>query len=249
MGIKIKWIGTGSGFNVELGNTSFTVDAGSPRRLLVDCGFTVPPRLIGQRAIANITDILLTHHHADHVGGLETLAFYNYFTLGKRGDDRPALHVATEEFAHMLWEHALKAGMGFQQDDQGNPWMPTLETYFRIFVGADVRIPGFPTIKLFSTPHVANMESYGLRLDKQVYYSGDTSAFPPSDPAVIFQDCHQGTSSVGDIHVAYERLCSELPPEVKQKTHLVHLDEAYVNRNPAADGFAGFVMPGDEFSF
>lgn len=249
MGIRIKWIGTGSGFNSALGNTSFTVEAGSPRNLLVDCGFTVPPSLMAQELLAGVSDIVLTHHHADHIGGLETLAFYSYFLLGRRGDDRPALHVATDGFAHILWEHGLKAGMSQQQDEAGAPWAPTLETYFRVYVGTKVCVEEFPTVELFPTPHVGVMENYGLRLRKDIYYSGDTNALPPDDPAVIFQDCHFGIPAPGDIHIAYDKLKSQLSPAVKRKVHLVHLDANYASRDPRADGFAGMVMPGDLFTF
>ena len=71
MSTTLHWLGTGGGLNVALGNTSFTLRANSARTLLVDCGFTVPGRLMELNEIESVTDVLITHLHADHIGGLE----------------------------------------------------------------------------------------------------------------------------------------------------------------------------------
>ena len=52
----IEWIGTGSGLNPVLGNTSFMV-RGTDRTLLVDCGSTVPLELMKSGQIGDVTDI------------------------------------------------------------------------------------------------------------------------------------------------------------------------------------------------
>src|SRR3989344_3477104 len=83
----IEWIGTGSGLNPVLGNTSFLVGGGE-RTLLVDCGCTVPLELIKSNKLKQVTDVIITHAHADHIGGLEVFAFMNYFAYRNREDDK-----------------------------------------------------------------------------------------------------------------------------------------------------------------
>lgn len=244
---KLHWLGSGSGLNPELGNTSFTVSTHGSRLLLVDCGFTVPESLFELGIMDRVTDVLITHMHADHIGGLETLGFYNYFTRGKRDENRPNLYLASDLLAHVLWEHGLKAGMGVHHDEKREAVHANLESYFKVRTGTRVSIPGLPGIEFFETPHVTEMENYGVRFDNGVYYSGDTIDLPPADPQLIFQDCSFGQSDGSEVHIAYARLKDELAPEVKAKTHLVHLTDGYQKHDPKEDGFAGYVLPDQIF--
>lgn len=241
----IEWIGTGSGLNFKLGNTSFII-RGNDRNLLVDCGSTVPEALMNSSDISKITDIIVTHAHADHIGGLEGLGFMNYFAFRRRGDARPNLYVATNDFAHNLWEHSLQGGMVNGADEEGNPIKATLDTYFKVHVGKGIDIQGLPTVALFETPHIPLMENYGLNIGKNIFYSGDTIALPPPNPELIFQDC-QFFEGKGDVHTSYSRLKRELSLEVKAKTYLTHLGGGYEKEDPKKDGFAGFVMPRQRF--
>jgi len=241
------WIGTGSAFNPALGHTSFMVYRETGRRLLVDCGATVPLRLIETGDAKHVTDVLLTHLHADHIGGLEGLAFYIHYALQRRGDQRLHLHVASETFAHDLWEHALKAGMSHTQDGHGKPLDATMDTYFQVHVGDTVEVPGLPEAKFLPTRHIVNMENYAVQFVDGVFYSGDTVELPPQDARLIFQDCQVHDSTPGDIHISYEELVQGLPLEVRKKTYLTHLGHGYAQRDPARDGFAGYVLPDMKF--
>lgn len=242
--MELTWIGTGSGLNPALGNTSFIAKEGD-RTLLVDCGATVPLALVAQKRIGEITDIVITHAHADHIAGLEGLGFMHYFALKRRNEKRPHLYVGSVEFAHDLWERSLVNGMQKAQTDDNVAFDATLDTYFKIHTGSTVQIPGFPKIDFFPTPHVQGMENYGLLLGERALYSGDTIALPPSNPDIIFQDC-QFYETAADVHVSYAKL-KTLSADVRKKMHLVHLGGGYAAIDAKADGFAGFVMPGDKF--
>lgn len=241
----IEWIGTGAGLNPVLGNTSFIIGS-NEKKLLVDCGFTVTLELLKQNKLKDISDIVLTHAHADHVGGLEGLAFMNFFAYKKRGEARPSMYLGSEEFGKDLWNYTLKGGLEKIQTDENEPVNAILETYFKVQTGKKIAVPSLPEINLFSTPHVVGMENYGLKIGKDIYYSGDSLNLPPADAKLIFQDC-QFYETKADVHISYNKLNRELSPEVKAKTYLVHLSGGWDKIDPKADGFAGFVKPGDRF--
>ena len=246
--VIIDWVGTGSAFNPALGNTSFLVHApGSERVLLVDCGTLVPSRLLETGWIDRITDVAITHAHADHIGGIESFSLYHYFVKGNRGGARPRLHLASDAFAHSLWENSLKGGMGVIQDPDGRVYDAALSSYFQVEVNHEPAIPGLPKFRFVPTPHVAAMPNWGLRFDNGVFYSGDTLEPPPLDADLIFQDCQFNEDGPSAVHISYRELKETLPAEVRARTHLVHLSEAYHDHDAQADGFAGFVMPDQRF--
>ena len=74
---------------------------------VIDCGVTATLSLYQlQIPINRIDGIFITHLHADHIGGLEELAYQNLY-LFKR---KPQLFVP-EKLLEPLWENSLKAGM------------------------------------------------------------------------------------------------------------------------------------------
>lgn len=243
----IEWLGTGSGLNLALGNTSFLLRGPGERLVLVDCGFTVPQKLLELGVLEQVTDVLITHLHADHIGGLETFSFFRYFVHGHRDERAPVLHVPTEAMAHALWQHSLRAGMRYCVDSENHPFDASLTTYFQLRTGTDVVVDGYPGIRFEATSHVPLMPNYAVHFDNGVYYSADSCELPPFDARLIFQDVKFTDPSDADIHASYAFLCESLPPEVKAKTWLVHLGFGYEKVDPVADGFCGYVQAGQTF--
>ncbi len=244
---KLQWLGVGSGLNLSLTNTSFFLRSSGPRLLLIDCGFTVPAALHEAGVLPQVTDVLITHLHADHIGGLETFAFYHYHVFGHRGAKRPVLHMPSGAMAHEMWEHSLRAGMQHCGNEQNPSFIATLDEYFDVRTGRRVSVEGLPAVEMLPTRHVPKMENYCLRFDNGVYYSGDSSDLPPPDAKLIFQDVHFNRSFPDEVHTAYETLREKLAPEVRAKTWLVHLGNGYEKIAAERDGFAGFVKTGQVF--
>ena len=79
----LNFIGTGSAFNTELGNTSAFVKKNNSL-LLIDCGGTVFHRFQELNIFEGLENlyIIITHTHPDHVGSLGEVIFYSYYNHG-----------------------------------------------------------------------------------------------------------------------------------------------------------------------
>src|SRR5262245_43411503 len=102
--MKLIFIGTGSAFTTGDNNyqSNIFVQGSNDEGMLIDCGTDARLALFDQNIEARtITDVYLTHLHADHVGGLEWLALLSYFFI--RPHRRPRLHIA-EELVAPLWD-------------------------------------------------------------------------------------------------------------------------------------------------
>jgi hydroxyacylglutathione hydrolase len=241
----VEWIGTGAGFNPELGNTSFLIRDSMKHlgnSILVDCGHTVTSALKMKGYLPKVTDIIITHLHDDHVGGLGLLGQINCFAYENHGN-RPRLYLASDEMAHELWESCLKAGMQYGGSNVTKKF--NIDDYFDVRVGEYIRFHHrpLPDVQFRFTPHVPGMENYGLMIGGNVYYSGDTTVMPPFDAKLIFQDCQFWR---GGVHISLEELAA-MPDYVKANTNLEHLGETFKDINPVELGFPKFVMPGDIF--
>lgn len=96
--IDIQFVGTGGAFDVEQGNSAALITF-KGKKILLDCGHSVYPRL-RQKGLAGAMDyILLTHLHDDHVGSLSTLIFHQKYAEHKRAK---ILH-PTADFGDLLF--------------------------------------------------------------------------------------------------------------------------------------------------
>src|SRR5690242_19812640 len=86
--MKLTFLGSGSAFTVGANNyhSSMFLESRSGRALLIDCGSDIRFSLheLGL-SYKDVTDIYISHLHADHAGGLEYLAYESKFhgTNGK----------------------------------------------------------------------------------------------------------------------------------------------------------------------
>ena len=78
--MELKFLGRGSAFNVEEGNTSAYYKSKNDM-LLIDCGSDVFKKIVKKHLLDNVYDlyIAITHSHPDHIGSLGDLIFYCYY--------------------------------------------------------------------------------------------------------------------------------------------------------------------------
>lgn len=252
--LSLFFLGTGNAFTKTAFQTNLLIIKGQDH-LLVDCG-TLCSYAFENMYNGRITDIknlLLTHPHADHIGGVEELALE-----GKYITKRLVNLVITDDFKKCLWEESLKGGIQYSEEG-----VMTFDDYFNQIKPVRIQKKPFEmfetnvgsiNIKLFRTRHVTTRKkslkksqiSYGLIIDDRILFTADTQ-FNPSQLQflldkykkieVIFHDCDVMGYSRG-VHAAYDELVT-LPKEIKEKTFLSHYSEAVSTIDALVDGFAG----------
>ncbi|MBI6545910.1 MAG: hypothetical protein HY692_03890 [Cyanobacteria bacterium NC_groundwater_1444_Ag_S-0.65um_54_12] len=249
----LTFLGCGSGIYSELGNNNVLLEsAAAHTNLLIDCGFITAPELEQTEYLAKIQNALVTHVHADHVGGFEYWGYLNRYVY----HHRPNLYFHGDVFDE-LWHGTLRGGLQRSQNDEGNPEELSLSDYYEphpLKTDETILIAGLPEIRLRQTLHVKKKPAISLFIGELIYYSSDTVELPPERGPTgrpleaVFQDCQlfEGPSNV---HISIFRLAREIPPQLKKITYLMHYGRGYDRFNPEEMGFAGFVKPGQLFEF
>ena len=254
--MKMTFLGVGSAFSKKHGTSAMLVESGDIK-LLLDCGQPVPGILEDQGCgLQNLTHILITHLHADHIGGLEQVAIMTRMVHKNR-----VTLISTESILDRLWNCSLRGGLEFIEATPGDASPQTLEDYFipcpiPKHEWVDI-IPNESSLKLrlHTNDHVLNLETYGvefayggLEKENRALFSGDVR-FTPEYIQYGFENCHllfhdcqlfdSGPNNSLAVHASYNQLLS-LPFEVRQKIWIYHYGDS-VLPDAKADGFAGFI--------
>ncbi|GGG09581.1 MBL fold metallo-hydrolase [Paenibacillus abyssi] len=216
--MKIQMLGTGSAFAKTYYNNNALVYA-DDFTLMIDCGITAPTALhkLG-KSLNDIHAVLITHIHADHVGGLEELAFRMKFQHNRK----PLLYVPSKVITP-LWENTLKGGLTQDQ------W-PSIDDFFDVVL-LEEHVPVMITpqlkVEIIETPHIPNKPSYSLYINDRFFYSADMQFHPQllhqlveeRGCRTIFHDCQ--FQSPGVVHACLKELLT-LPDELQKLVWLMH---------------------------
>lgn len=163
--MKIQFVGSGSAFNKKDGQSNALVIADSGKRLLIDCGSYCwhGMRDLGL-GVGDIDALYVSHLHADHVGGIEELAFCTYFNPALK---RPLLF-SNDLVMRELWEQSLRGGL---ESIQGK--VVTLTEYFECcpvnnnesFTWEGIRFTPVQTVHIMAGYYIKY--SYGLFIRRQ----------------------------------------------------------------------------------
>jgi len=252
--LSLFFLGTGNAFTKTAFQTNLLVVKGKDH-LLIDCGTlcSYAYENLYNGKITDIQNLLLTHPHADHIGGVEELAL-----AGKYITKRPLNLVITDEFKKLLWKESLRGGIQYSEEGK-----MTFEDYFNQIKPVRIQKKPFEmfetdvgsiNVKIFRTRHVTTRKdslkdsqiSFGLIIDDRVLFTADTQFNRPQleflldkykSIEVIFHDCDVMGYSRG-VHAAYDELVT-LPMDIKKKMILCHYSEAVSTVDALVDGFAG----------
>lgn len=261
--LSLFFLGTGTAFSKKYFQTNLLVIKGQDH-LLIDCGSLCPFVLdrIYHSNISKIDNILLTHPHSDHIGGMEEAALVGRYIAKKK----PNI-VINDEFKELLWNESLRGGLQYSETGK-----MTFEDYFtQITPMSAIKKPyeinlahvGSIDIKLFRTFHVTTTPgslknaqySQGVIIDNKILYPCDTQFNPEQLKFLlqtypieyIFHDCDLSGTAAG-VHATYDQL-KTLPADIKEKMYLCHYGDGAAEINPKNDGFAGFLKAATYMDF
>ncbi|WP_243734868.1 MBL fold metallo-hydrolase [Paenibacillus turpanensis] len=218
--VRIEMLGTGSAFAKQYDNNNALVTING-FRLLVDCGVTAP-RVLYQMNIEypEIDGILITHLHADHVGGLEEIALKMKYVHHQK----PVLFI-TKPLAEQLWQYTLRGGMENPAEQ-----LFSLDDFFEIrYLEEGVAAELYPglTAELIRTEHIVGKLSYSILFNSKLFYSSDTLFNPElllhmyeaRGCKYILHDCQLYDPPA--VHCTLSQLLT-LPEELQQIIWLYH---------------------------
>lgn len=268
--LEISFIGVGSAFATTMYQSNILVVKGE-NHFMIDLGSKASVALNEAGvSVFDIENILVTHSHADHIGGLEEWClkarYAAPFLKGcARGEYRPNL-LSTADYAHILWDASLRGGLEHSEETQPGRRL-SLSDYVTIRSGAYTIGYGRPVyrliigegknpidLKVMRTNHVPDSSmswqtafySVGALIDDRVFISGDTMFDRElievfgSSAELIFHDCQDFT---GGVHASFEEL-KGLPLQLKEKMFLYHLPDGIQEKfHPEEEGFLGWARP------
>lgn len=260
--LEIYFIGTGSAFAKTLNQNNLIIVKGE-HHVMIDCGTKCSQALheIGL-PIASIRNFVITHSHADHVGGLEEVHLFNRYVLG----DKP-LMVINEDYEHILWHQSLQGGSERSEaipltfTDLWQIQRPTLltgmprETWQTMIGEIDIKLPRTMHFPDSALSWKDSAWSCAVILDDRVMFTSDTR-FDAAliedydnlmDLEIIFHDCQLFT---GGIHASLDEL-SELPAQLKSKIVLMHYGDNWRDFEELAleRGFHSWAKQGHSYLF
>jgi len=260
--LEIYFIGAGAAFTKTLNQNNLIVTKGR-EHLLIDCGTKCSQSLYNVGLpISRIRNFLITHSHADHIGGLEEVQLYGRYV----SQIKPRM-IITQQYQKILWEQSLRGGSEMSEstpltfEDLWEPIRPVLvrdaprETWETTIGDINIKMPRTKHFPDDSPSWKESQWSCGVIIDDRILFTSDTrfdadllySFDEQYRFDVIFHDCQLFT---GGIHASINELAT-LSPNIKSRIVLMHYGDDWRNfQKQASDsGFHSWAKQGHRYRF
>jgi len=263
----LQFLGSGTMFSGPENYCSNMLLTVGGKKLLIDCGFDIKFSLRDAGLnIDSFEGIYVSHLHGDHCGGLELIAFSDFFRAN------PIRHklFLNPNIVEDLWEkHLISLHCLTNRKAK-------FTDYFDYSVVTNKFQFGGLSFECIPVIHIVNNEHGHLFSNGLLFKDNNTKVFistdvtftkipitkpykNPDDPIwdydayiemletfdVIFHDCE--TVNCSDVHPHYNQL-KQLPNSLKSKMWLYHTQSS-CQPNAQDDGFLGIVKKGQRFTF
>jgi ribonuclease BN (tRNA processing enzyme) len=229
--MRVVPLGVGDAFSAVHYSSCLAVVDGSGEILLVDCPHPIQKMLREAADTAGlplppdrIHGVALTHLHADHVSGLEGLAYYSFFYLRRRL--RLLCH---PDVLVRLWDGHLAAGMEQLLPAVGQPFVQKrLEDYFEILPLETSRAveSGPFSVECRHTIHHIPTTAFRIRAGgRTLGYSADTAFDASLIEWLAAADLVVHETNYG-VHTPYADLAA-LPAELRARMRLIHYPDEF----------------------
>jgi len=253
--MKIIPVGVGSAFSMKNFQTNLLIESNG-KNLLIDAGTDIRFALKEQKlSYKDIDALYVTHLHADHIGGIEYLAFCSYFDPSK---DKIKLY-GHRDVISRAWDSVWSGGLASVQGK-----VIGLHDYFDVHYLEDNGSFMWEGIHfdIVQTVHIMNgyaiVPSFGLMIHepfstKKIYFTSDTQFNPNQikdfyrQADVIIQDCETAPFMSG-VHAHFNEL-KTLDETTRSKMLLIHYQDnadAEFEAKAIEAGFKGLCKQGQE---
>ncbi len=264
--LSVFFLGVGSAFSKKIYQNNIIIIKGETS-IFVDFGTRAPFALneIGHN-VSSINNLILTHSHADHIGGVEEIFLFNRYGFKKKVN-----LIVPEPYLNILWEESLKGGCSYSEYKESS--------YLSIFDFINYIKPEPLSIKykekrlfyqvkidkiniiFFQTKHLPSDTddlykhhlTFGLIIDNKILFTSDTKFDKDFMEFLvnffkiqyIFHDCQ---SYKGGVHASFEEICS-YPSYIKEKIFLMHYQDDFEKQDIETHKFLGFAKQWHYYNF
>lgn len=230
----LKFLGRGSAFNREEGNTSAYIKNGDTF-FLIDCGELIydeiEKRSLSDKNIKNI-NIAITHLHGDHAGSLSSFIFWCYYKFNIAPN---VIYPDIDTMEEFLLMQGTVRNVHYKLLNGNCIHIKELNLFVK---GAEVEHCSVYKNKktnevIYDKPRDINdycklFRSYGYEIvfnNKKIFYSGDTGEYNIKTELFdeIYYDCSQYDIE-GFPHIGLNTLASKIDLEYRNKVYLMHFD-------------------------
>ncbi len=230
-GLRLLPLGIGNAFSAVSYSTCLALQADGGW-LLIDCPHPIRKMMREAAATAGVDldaaavqAVVLTHLHADHVSGVEGLAFYSRYLL-----DRKLRLVAHPSVSEHLWSGHLAAGMSRAKPAPGLPDIEyRFEDYFDLVDVPEQQAVSSGPFAISVYPATHSLPTTAIFVEaagRKFGYSADTAYDPRLIEWLSRADLIVHEANSGFPHTPYQRL-AELPDALRKKMLAVHYPDGF----------------------